>query len=82
MLQAMARVAGPVWLVAFADLGDVQSGEARYVFGDWNYSAGPGLRVDTPLGLVRLDVGFRLNAPGKYPDEPAWAAHFGLGEAF
>jgi outer membrane translocation and assembly module TamA len=82
MLQAMARVAGPVWLVAFADLGDVQSGEAQYVFGDWNYSAGPGLRVDTPLGLVRLDVGFRLNAPGKYPDEPAWAAHFGLGEAF
>ena len=84
MVQLMARVAGPVWLVAFADVGDVQAAEATYVPNEWNYSAGPGLRIDTPVGLVRLDVGFRLNTPGgpsAPAGEPSWAAHFGLGEA-
>ena len=81
MSQAQFRVGGPVWVAGFFDLGDVRPGEGSYDVSHWNYSAGPGLRVDTPVGLVRLDVGFRLNAPGDYPDEPAWAMHFGLGES-
>ena len=71
-----------LWVVGFVDMGDVQAEELTYVVGEWNYSAGPGLRYDSPVGLFRLDVGFRLNDPGVYPEEPGWAFYFGLGEAF
>ena len=39
-------------------------------------------RADTPLGLARLDLGFRLNRRDALPGEPTWAVYFGLGEAF
>jgi len=79
-LELRFRVLKPLWLVAFADVGDVQSEEMTYKIDEWNYSAGPGVRVDTPLGLVRLDAGFRLNETGVYPDERAWGIYLGLGE--
>lgn len=69
-------------LVAFVDMGDVQAEALRWAPDEWNYSAGPGLRYDSPLGLFRLDVGIRLNDPGVFTDEPVWAAYFGLGETF
>lgn len=69
-------------LVGFADMGDVQADELAVEPAEWNYSAGPGLRFDSPVGLFRLDFGYRLNDPGLYPDEPRWAIYFGLGETF
>jgi translocation and assembly module TamA len=63
-------------------VGDVQADELTWVPDEWNYSAGPGLRYDSPVGLFRLDVGFRLNDPGVFTDEPTWAAYFGFGETF
>ncbi len=79
-LELRFRVLKPLWLVAFADVADVQSDELTVKFDQWNYSAGPGVRVDTPLGLVRLDAGFRLNDTGVYPDERGWGIYLGLGE--
>lgn len=76
------RLWGPLSLVGFLDMGDVQAAEHSFRPAKWNYAAGPGLRYDSPLGLVRLDVGFHLNDTGDYPEEPFWAVHFGLGEAF
>jgi outer membrane protein assembly factor BamA len=73
---------GKLSIVAFADVGDVQADELTWVPDEWNYSAGPGLRYDSPVGLFRLDVGFRLNDPGVFTDEPTWAAYFGFGETF
>lgn len=69
-------------VVVFSDMGDVQSGELQFVPLRWNYSAGPGLRVQTPLGLARLDFGYRLNDPGTYPGEPRWRIYFGLGQSY
>ena len=80
-LEARVLVAGGVWLVGFVDAGDVQAAAHTYVPSQWNYSAGPGLRFDSPVGLFRLDAGIRLNDPGVY-DEPGWSVYFGLGEAF
>lgn len=60
----------------------MQAGEVEYIVDEWNYTAGPGLRFDSPVGLFRLDLGFRLNDPGVYPDEPMWAVYFGLRETF
>lgn len=73
---------GGFFLVGFLDMGDVQAETLTWVPDEWNYSAGPGVRYDSPVGLFRLDVGFRLNDPGIYTDEPIWAAYFGFGETF
>ena len=81
-LELRLAVGGDFHLVGFFDMGDVQALEREIKVDEWNYSAGPGLRFDSPVGLFRLDVGFRLNDPGIYPDEPMWAVYFGLGETF
>jgi outer membrane protein assembly factor BamA len=75
------RTVGALHLVGFTDVGDNQRGEKAVVVDAWNYSAGPGLRYDSPIGVVRLDLGFRLNDPGIY-DEAPWGLYFGFGEAF
>lgn len=67
--------------VAFAEAGDVLAGEMAYDASLWNYTAGPGLRMDTPLGLLRLDAGFRLNRQPAYAAEAGYSLYFGLGEA-
>jgi outer membrane protein insertion porin family len=72
---------GPLALVGFAELGDVKKHSFSYDAATWNYTAGPGLRLKTPLGLVRGDIGFRLNRLDAYPGEPGYAFYVGLGEA-
>lgn len=69
-------------VVTFLDVGDVQYDVMSIVPSAWNYSVGLGLRLDSPVGKVRLDVGFRINDPELYQDEPRLAVHLGLGEAF
>ena len=65
------------------DMGDVRAGVASFSPRNWNYSAGPGLRYDSPIGIFRLDVGFRLNETDQSRQEPRiWAIHLGLGESF
>jgi outer membrane protein assembly factor BamA len=43
------------------------------------HSVGVGLRYDSPLGLLRFDVGFPL---ARRPDEHTYRFNFGLGQAF
>lgn len=45
-------------------------------------SVGGGLRYASPVGPIRLDVGFRLRRDGPWQHEPAWNLHFALAEAF
>ena len=80
-LELRWHLAGPFTLAGFAELGDVKAGSFEYDFSTWNYTAGPGLRIKTPLGLVRGDVGFRLNRLDAYPGEKSYAFYVGLGEA-
>ncbi|WP_456465453.1 outer membrane protein assembly factor BamA [Desulfurobacterium sp.] len=48
-------------------------------FGTLRKSAGVGIRVLTPIGPIRLDIGYKLDRkPGETPSE--W--HFGLGTYF
>ncbi len=70
-------------MAAFFDMGDVRGGVRSFSPKNWNYSVGPGVRYDSPIGTFRLDVGFRLNETDQTAAEDRiWAVHFGLGEAF
>lgn len=86
MVQATVELrynfAGPFSVVGFSDMGDVQAKKWTFTPSTWNFTAGPGLRVTTPLGLVRADVGFRLNRLEAYPRESKFAFYVGLGEVF
>jgi outer membrane protein assembly factor BamA len=76
------RMNDVVSAVVFLDLGDVQYDIRTIVPNDWNYSVGSGVRVSTPIGKIRFDVGFRLNEPPQYREERRFGVHLGLGEAF
>jgi len=66
--------AGNVW----PDFWDITS--AKQFVQDTRLSAGPGLRVDTPIRLVaRLDLGFKLD---RRPGEGLMVWHFDLGQPF
>lgn len=85
-------IAGSFSGALFTDAADVAPQKLRYRFNRPHLSAGLGLRYDTPVGPVRLDVGYRiphLQAPAA-PDEGTptttfgapIAISFGIGEAF
>ncbi|NJR42966.1 MAG: BamA/TamA family outer membrane protein [Akkermansiaceae bacterium] len=42
-------------------------------------AAGMGLRLDLPIGPVRLEYGYNLT---RNPGEPAGTIHFAIGAAF
>ena len=62
----------------FYDAGNVFA-KVRDVDFNLRHSVGVGLRYDSPLGLLRFDVGFPLS---KRPDEHTYRFNFGLGQAF
>ncbi len=86
-------VSGPFSTAVFCDAGDVSPFKLSIRPDRPHLSCGAGARYDTPVGPIRLDVGYRI--PGlQYPSgasferEPALllgapiAIAFGIGEAF
>ncbi len=95
------QVSGPLGAAVFCDAGDVsqyvfpQPGSVRLDY--LHLSCGAGGRYDTPVGPIRLDIGWRIPGVqilGKRPeDDPTFGAPqeivglpiaiaFGIGEAF
>jgi len=62
----------------FYDAGNVFA-KVREIDFRLRHSVGVGLRYDSPLGLLRFDVGFPLS---RRPDEHTYRFNFGLGQAF
>ncbi len=64
-------------LIAFVDIGG--GWWDKYDFGDMRKSAGVGLRVLTPMGPIRLDLGWKLD---RRAGESSSEWHFGMGSYF
>lgn len=79
------------WLVGavFFDAGDVVRAPSDFDISRMNLSLGPGLRYDSPLGILRADLGIRLNRLEEFtgdrpnPDPHSrFAVHVSFGESF
>jgi outer membrane translocation and assembly module TamA len=62
----------------FYDAGNVFAKVSDFDF-NLRHSVGFGLRYDSPLGMMRFDLGFPL---ARRPNEHTYRFHFGLGQAF
>jgi len=91
MFESSAEVRAPLWGnvsgVVFADAGNVWQSAWNFHFDDLKFDVGPGLRYLTPIGPLRVDVGFQLNRiPGLLidgkPETRHYRFHFSIGQAF
>jgi len=73
----------PIWKrlrgVAFFDAGVVDLRPFRYPIDEIQTSAGPGIRLATPIGSLRLDVGFPIDPD---PGQDSYRIHLSVGQAF
>lgn len=82
---------GNQWIIGavFMDAGDVTSTPALLDLGKLHYAVGSGIRYSTPVGVIRADVGVRLNRLDALTNDRAnpdpgkrFAVHLSFGEAF
>jgi len=78
---------GKFGAVAFVDAGNVWATPAEVSVKDLRVAAGPGVRWESPIGIVRADVGIQLTRiPGLKvsggPEPRRWRIHFGIGHVF
>ncbi len=66
-------------LVIFLDGGNVWPEYNEINVSEMKYSTGIGLRYNTPIGPIRLDLGYKLEPE---PDESGSELHFTLGHTF
>ena len=84
-LRALAR--GSVAGVLFLDAGNVWAKSWDIRLDDLRYAVGTGLRYQTPVGPLRVDVGYQLNPIPNLlvngsPQTRRWRLHFSIGQAF
>ena len=74
-IETRFQVSGPFSTAVFCDAGDVSPNQTNFRFDHLHLSCGVGARYDTPVGPIRLDIGYRiqpLQVIG-FPDERAAA---------
>jgi outer membrane translocation and assembly module TamA len=90
-LNASAEVRVPIWRslggVLFVDAGNVWSEPWNFEINDLRYDVGPGLRYMTPIGPIRVDLGYQLNPIENLlvngePETRRFRFHFSIGQAF
>jgi outer membrane translocation and assembly module TamA len=71
-------------VVGFVDSGNVFRQTTDIDLGRLRTTTGFGVRVQSPVGPIRVDVGFKLDrqeiTPGQIEPRNAW--HISLGQAF
>jgi outer membrane protein insertion porin family len=86
VLNAELRMAlvGPLGLTTFVDAGNIFPRAGDLDLTDLRTAAGFGLRYDSPVGPIRLDLGFNLDPRELVPGtrERRSVFHISLGQAF
>lgn len=77
--EARVRVTESIGVVAFVDAGTVYSSTVPDFSETLRVGAGPGLRYFSPIGPLRLDVGFPLNPRNS---DDTWQLYISIGQAF
>ncbi|MEO8074932.1 MAG: BamA/TamA family outer membrane protein, partial [Acidobacteriota bacterium] len=77
----------PVWkdfgAVVFVDGGNVFDRASEFDLGELRGSSGFGLRYRSPIGPIRLDIGFKMDRRTFAGNlESGHAFHFSIGQAF
>ena len=78
-LEYTRSINDPIKAVIFFDAGQVYQTFSDWGFNDPSYAAGIGLRIDLPIGPVRLEYGHNLN---QRSGEPSGTLHFAIGTTF
>jgi outer membrane protein insertion porin family len=77
-------VVGPLQAVGFLDAGNVVARASELRLNDLRTAAGFGIRYRSPVGPIRLDLGFKLDrrelSPGRLERRSVW--HISFGQAF
>ncbi|MDK9700809.1 MAG: outer membrane protein assembly factor [bacterium] len=79
-LEVRYKLWGPLWSAFFFDAGTVW--EKYQSYGKWplQTTAGAGVRLRTPIGPVRIDIGWQLKRNQFYDKPYHPEIHFALGE--
>jgi outer membrane protein assembly factor BamA len=82
--ELRVAVAGPLQAVGFVDAGNVFPRASDLSLTDLRPTAGFGLMYRSPVGPVRVDMGFNLDPRELVPGtlERRWVLHFLLGQPF
>lgn len=68
-----------IGLVLFADAGNVWNQASTIGASDFRIGAGPGLHYGTPIGPIRLDLGYKVD---RRRGEDPYRVHFTIGHTF
>ena len=83
LVEGSFELRRPIWKelngAVFLDFGQVSKHAFDPPFGNLQFSSGFGVSYSTPVGPLRLDVGFPFNPPRG--DRP-WQIHFSIGAYF
>jgi outer membrane protein assembly complex protein YaeT len=72
-------IVGEVSGAVFFDVGNVFASSLTYRLSDLRYAAGPGIRYNTPIGPIRVDIGFILD---RRSGDDWGRVEFSIGQAF
>jgi translocation and assembly module TamA len=91
MLEASTELRFPITGdfggAVFVDAGEVWNDPADLRLSGLRASVGPGLRYASPIGMLRLDLGYQLTpiedlVVSGEPERRRWRIHLSIGEAF
>lgn len=85
--EARFGIRGKLGGVLFIDGGNVWDDPWEIQLNKLRWAVGPGIRYDTPIGPIRVDLGVQLNPIDGLvlegnPETRKWRVHFSIGQAF
>ncbi len=78
-VELRRAITDAIGAAVFVDAGQVSLRSFDFPFGDMQYGSGFGLRYRSPVGPIRVDLGFPLEPRG---DDAYWQVYLSVGQTF